>query len=173
MLSISVCSNLSEGWRKRRYKAVFLNKLTDSGQESAETQTWLEFSLHCIYISQGNVIMLKSKSILWKSTYGQTHLGDSASPGRFNWIIQCLARDACDRRTVSVNLRSIFQDDLAGGRASRSTTSSSVRHSCGTGHQKGEGQADESSLHPGGQSNGKQLLTFIGVVGIYLTVWAP
>jgi four helix bundle protein len=48
--SRSVCSNLSEGWRKRRYKAVFLNKLTDSGQEAAETQTWLEFSLHCKYI---------------------------------------------------------------------------------------------------------------------------
>jgi four helix bundle protein len=48
--SRSVCSNLSEGWRKRRYKAVFLNKLTDSGQEAAETQTWLEFSLHCNYI---------------------------------------------------------------------------------------------------------------------------
>ena len=47
--SRSVCSNLSEGWRKRRYKAVFLNKLTDSGQEAAETQTWLEFSLHCKY----------------------------------------------------------------------------------------------------------------------------
>jgi len=48
--SRSVCSNLSEGWRKRRYKAVFLNKLTDSGQEAAETQTWLEFSFHCKYI---------------------------------------------------------------------------------------------------------------------------
>ena len=35
--SRSVCSNLSEGWRKRRYKAVFLNKLSDSGQEAAET----------------------------------------------------------------------------------------------------------------------------------------
>jgi len=48
----SVCSNLSEGWRKRRYKAVFLNKLTDSGQEAAETQTWLEFSFHCKYINE-------------------------------------------------------------------------------------------------------------------------
>ena len=48
--SRSVCSNISEGWRKRRYKAVFLNKLTDAGQEAAETQTWLEFSLHCKYI---------------------------------------------------------------------------------------------------------------------------
>ena len=50
--SRSVCSNLSEGWRKRMYKAVFLNKLTDSGQEAAETQTWLEFSLHCKYIDK-------------------------------------------------------------------------------------------------------------------------
>jgi len=48
--SRSVCSNLSEGWRKRRYKAVFINKLTDCGQEAAETQTWLEFSLRCRYI---------------------------------------------------------------------------------------------------------------------------
>lgn len=49
--SRSVCSNLSEAWRKRRYKAVFVNKLSDAGQEAAETQTWLEFSLCCKYIS--------------------------------------------------------------------------------------------------------------------------
>jgi four helix bundle protein len=50
--SRSVCTNLSEAWRKRRYKAVFVNKLSDSGQESAETQTWLEFSLACNYIDK-------------------------------------------------------------------------------------------------------------------------
>jgi four helix bundle protein len=50
--SRSVCTNLSELWRKRRYKAVFLNRLTDAGQEAAETQTWLEFSLHCRYIDE-------------------------------------------------------------------------------------------------------------------------
>jgi four helix bundle protein len=49
--SRSVCSNLSEAWRKRKYKAVFVNKLTDSMQEASETQTWLEFSLACEYIS--------------------------------------------------------------------------------------------------------------------------
>ena len=48
--SRSVCTNLAEAWRKRRYKAVFVNKLSDSGQEAAETQTWLEFSLACGYI---------------------------------------------------------------------------------------------------------------------------
>jgi four helix bundle protein len=48
--SRSVCSNLAERWRKRRYTAVFVNKLSDAGQESAETQTWLEFALRCKYI---------------------------------------------------------------------------------------------------------------------------
>ncbi len=50
--SRSVCTNISEAWRKRRYKAVFLNKLTDAGQEASETQTWLEFALRCNYLSQ-------------------------------------------------------------------------------------------------------------------------
>jgi four helix bundle protein len=48
--SRAVCSNLSEAWRKRRYKAVFVNKLSDAAQEAAETQTWLEFALKCGYI---------------------------------------------------------------------------------------------------------------------------
>jgi four helix bundle protein len=48
--SRSVCANLAEGWRKRKYKAVFVNKLIDAAQEAAETQTWLEFSLRCNYL---------------------------------------------------------------------------------------------------------------------------
>ena len=50
--SRSVCSNLAEAWRKRRYSAVFKNKVTDSMQEASETQCWLEFSLACAYIDQ-------------------------------------------------------------------------------------------------------------------------
>lgn len=50
--SRSVCTNIAEGWRKRKYKAVFINKLTDSMQEASETQSWLEFSFACKYISQ-------------------------------------------------------------------------------------------------------------------------
>jgi len=49
--SRSVCSNIAEGWRKRRYELVFKNKITDSMQEASETQCWLEFSLACNYIS--------------------------------------------------------------------------------------------------------------------------
>ncbi|TVL99199.1 MAG: four helix bundle protein [Candidatus Brocadia sp. WS118] len=50
--SRSVCSNLAESWRKRRYKAVFKNKLTDAMQEASETQTWLEFCCACNYIDK-------------------------------------------------------------------------------------------------------------------------
>lgn len=50
--SRSVCSNLAEAWRKRKYLAVFIHKLSDCSQEAAETQTWLEFSLNCQYINQ-------------------------------------------------------------------------------------------------------------------------
>jgi len=39
--SRSVCSNLAEAWRKRRYEAAFVLKLNDSEAEAAETQTWL------------------------------------------------------------------------------------------------------------------------------------
>ncbi len=50
--SRSVCSNLAEGWRKRRYPAVFQNKVTDAMMEASETQCWLEFALACEYINQ-------------------------------------------------------------------------------------------------------------------------
>jgi four helix bundle protein len=49
--SRAVCANISEGWRKRRYKAVVINKLSDSAQEAVETQTWLEFAVKCGYIN--------------------------------------------------------------------------------------------------------------------------
>ena len=50
--SRSVCSNLAEAWRKRRYIAVFKNKLTDAMQEASETQTWLDFCFACNYIAE-------------------------------------------------------------------------------------------------------------------------
>ena len=49
--SRSVCANLAEGWRKRKYEPVFRNKVTDAMQEASETQCWLEFAHACHYIS--------------------------------------------------------------------------------------------------------------------------
>jgi four helix bundle protein len=50
--SRSVCSNLAEAFRKRRYPKSFISKLTDSESEAAETQTWLDFALNCGYITE-------------------------------------------------------------------------------------------------------------------------
>ncbi|MEH2367813.1 four helix bundle protein [Nostoc sp.] len=55
--SRSVCANLAEAWRKRRYEAAFVAKLNDSVRgacrrqaEAAETQTWIEFAVKCNYL---------------------------------------------------------------------------------------------------------------------------
>jgi four helix bundle protein len=48
--SRSVCTNLAEAWRKRRYEASFLSKLSDAEAEGAETQVWLEFAVQCGYL---------------------------------------------------------------------------------------------------------------------------
>ena len=45
--SRSVCANLAEAWRKRRYEAAFISKLNDAEGEAAETQTWIEFAVRC------------------------------------------------------------------------------------------------------------------------------
>lgn len=49
--SRSVCANLSEAWRRRRYKAAFINCLNLVEAEAAETQVWLAFCLECDYLS--------------------------------------------------------------------------------------------------------------------------
>jgi four helix bundle protein len=50
--SRSVCANLAEAWRKRRYEAAFKSKLSDSESEAAETQVWLEFAVKCGYLER-------------------------------------------------------------------------------------------------------------------------
>ena len=49
--SRSVCANISEGWRKRRYPRSFVSKLSDADAEAAETQVWLEFAVKCGYLN--------------------------------------------------------------------------------------------------------------------------
>lgn len=50
--SRSVCANLAEAWRKRRYEAAFIAKLSDAEAEAAETQVWIEFSVRCGYLGR-------------------------------------------------------------------------------------------------------------------------
>ena len=50
--SRSVCANIGEAWRRRRYKAAFIAKLNDSETEATESQVWLELALRSGYITQ-------------------------------------------------------------------------------------------------------------------------
>jgi four helix bundle protein len=50
--SRSVCANIGEAWRKRRYEAAWVSKLGDSEAEAAETQVWIQFSVECNYLSR-------------------------------------------------------------------------------------------------------------------------
>src|SRR6266498_64536 len=56
--SRSVCSNLAEAWRKRRYEAAFISKLSDAEAEAAETQVWLEFAVKCGYADRDEAAKL-------------------------------------------------------------------------------------------------------------------
>jgi four helix bundle protein len=42
--SRAVCANIAEAWRKRRYSAAFISKLSDSEGEAAETQVHIELA---------------------------------------------------------------------------------------------------------------------------------
>ena len=48
--SRSVCANIAEAWRKRRYKKAFISKLSDAEAEAGETQVWLRFAEKCGYL---------------------------------------------------------------------------------------------------------------------------
>ncbi len=48
--SRSVCANLAEAWRKRRYEKALVSKLSDSEGEVAETRVWIAFAARCEYI---------------------------------------------------------------------------------------------------------------------------
>jgi four helix bundle protein len=50
--SRSVCGNVAEAWRKRRYTAHFVSKLSDSDAEATETIVWLEFARECGYLNE-------------------------------------------------------------------------------------------------------------------------
>lgn len=50
--SRSVSAQVAEAWRRRKYEAVFVNKLNESEGEAAETQGWLEYAVKCGYLGR-------------------------------------------------------------------------------------------------------------------------
>ena len=73
--SRSVCANLAEAWRKRRYEASFLSKLSDAEAEAAETQVWLEFADQCGYMESetGRELYATYDNMLGKIVRMMTH----------------------------------------------------------------------------------------------------
>jgi four helix bundle protein len=79
--SRSVCANLAEAWRKRRYQAAFVSKLTDCEAEAAETQVWLQYSVACGYLPRetGRQLFAEYDNIIGKLT--------RMSQNPQNWLI--------------------------------------------------------------------------------------
>jgi len=77
--SRSVCANLAEAFRKRKYPKSFISKLSDAEGEAAETQVWIQFSFSCGYMERedcerlykvynniiGKLVNMSSKSENW------------------------------------------------------------------------------------------------------------
>jgi four helix bundle protein len=64
--SRSTCANLAEAWRKRRYAAAFIAKLSDAESEAGETQVWTEFAVKCRYLDRpkGTILYRKCEQII-------------------------------------------------------------------------------------------------------------
>lgn len=79
--SRSVCANLAEAWRKRRYEAAFISKLSDAEAEAAETQVWLEFAVKCKYLNRDEAAALyKTYDEIIRTIVGMIHHSET-------WVI--------------------------------------------------------------------------------------
>ena len=79
--SRGVCANLAEAWRKRRYEAAFISKLSDAEAEAAETQVWLEFTVKCKYLKRDEAAALyKTYDDIIRTSVGMIHHSET-------WVI--------------------------------------------------------------------------------------
>jgi len=62
--SRAVKAMIAEAWARRRYRAVFINKIDEALGEATETQSWLDDSLDCGYISAAE---FKQMDAAWQS----------------------------------------------------------------------------------------------------------
>ncbi len=72
--SRSVCTNMVEAYRRKRYKDYFISKLNDCETENTETQVWLDFSYDCKYIAEEEYKSLSVKNdevgkLIWYMIY--------------------------------------------------------------------------------------------------------
>ena len=60
--SRSVCICLIEAYRKKRYPAHFIARVTDSDMENSETSGWLDFAFACNYLVDAKYKDLTTKA---------------------------------------------------------------------------------------------------------------
>ena len=60
--SRSVCTNIAEAYRKKKYPAHFVLKITDSDAENSETGVWFDFSKDCGYITTEQLLKLSKRN---------------------------------------------------------------------------------------------------------------
>jgi four helix bundle protein len=65
--SRAVNAMIAEAWARRRYPAVFRNKLDEALGEANETQAWLDHAISCKYI---DVITYRTSDAEWQSVGG-------------------------------------------------------------------------------------------------------
>src|SRR5213079_1679183 len=61
--SRAVKAMIAEAWGRRRYKAVFINKLDEALGEATETQSWLDDALNAGYLSPSDFDALNSRCL--------------------------------------------------------------------------------------------------------------
>ena len=62
--SRAVKAMVAEAWARRRYRAVFINKIDEALGEANETQSWLDDCVDCGYISP---VEFKQMDAAWQS----------------------------------------------------------------------------------------------------------
>lgn len=77
--SRSVCSNIAEAYRKRRYMKNFTSKISDSDGEASETMVWIDFAFDCKYINEE----IKNKLLLKYEEVGKMLGGMANNPDKF------------------------------------------------------------------------------------------
>jgi four helix bundle protein len=60
--SRAVSGLYAEGYRKRRYPAHFVLKMTDADGENTETQVWLAHAVACAYVSASDIAPIRALS---------------------------------------------------------------------------------------------------------------
>lgn len=77
--SRSVCSNIAEAYRKRRYPKHFTSKISDADGEASGTIVWIDFAFDCIYINEN----LKKKLLIKNEEVGKMLGGMANNPEKF------------------------------------------------------------------------------------------